>query len=89
MQLATTLAANRDGVATICSIMSVYNIGACSGPTMKVRCCTPADRERHLLGTGGPMTNTGDPLAEIGGLLPDTGGPPFDMGDRLAHKGGL
>ena len=44
----------RGGTATIGSIMSVYNIGPCSGPTMKVRSCTPANRKRHLRDTGGP-----------------------------------
>ena len=42
------------GIATIGSIMSVYDIRPCSGPTMKVRSCTPADRKRHLRDTGGP-----------------------------------
>ena len=50
----TPVPRTRSGIATPCSIMSVYNIGSISGPIMEVWNCTSADREGHLRDKGGP-----------------------------------
>ena len=47
----------RGGTDTICSIISVYNIGLV--PDDNEMSCTSADRERHFSGTGGPHVDKG------------------------------
>ena len=83
------LSRTRDGIATSCSIMPVYNIGPYSGLLMKVWSCNPADREEHTLTRHRrPSCRYGGPLADMGGLLADNGGSMTDIGGTTTEMGG-